>query len=282
MDQDKLLEAIRHAVTISVGKFKWTLGEVLEGEVDGHPYIYGTLMKYRADGVVPVVDEVKKVEGTMLASGLLEAKSPFVYFKDFSGIAYLHVWNQIEERTFRQRFGKLVCEKYQSFFVECEIDPISDLSSFSQKVSCLNRLVEIRVKVKPPNPLFGECWKNLHDSIRQRNTTALSVHEESNNEDNGINTNIISILDCILAKKPLDTMVPLFLPDAAILMAADGYGAGYLKGVTRENKTAVIHTSETQRCVAFAKNPDVDMLAKRMLEEFSSITEERQMKHAKT
>lgn len=281
MDQDKLLEAIRRAVTISVGKFKWTIGEVLEGEVDGHPYISGTLMKYRADGVVPVVDEVKKVENTMLAPGLLEAKSPFVYFRDFSGIAYLHVWNQIEERTFRQRFGRLICEKYQNFFVECEIAPISDIASFSQKVSCIDRLVEIRARVKPPNPLFGECWKNLNESIRKRNTTALSVHEEGQNEANGISSRIKEILDNILSKVSLDTVEPLFLPDAAILMAADGYGSGFVKGMTAKNKPVVIHTAETQRSVSFAKDPDVDLFAKRMLEEFIAISEERQMKHAK-
>lgn len=40
------------------------------------------------------------MQGEILEENLVIATSPFIYLVDFSGLAYLHVWNQIERDTF--------------------------------------------------------------------------------------------------------------------------------------------------------------------------------------
>ena len=82
LDQEKLIDAIRNAETISSGKFKWTIGEVVEGSVGDYPYIYGELMKYSDRGEVAVVDEVNKVEND-LGEFIVEQKELIKYMETY-------------------------------------------------------------------------------------------------------------------------------------------------------------------------------------------------------
>lgn len=280
LDQEKLIDAIRNAETISSGRFKWTIGEVIEGSVGDYPYIYGELMKYRDRGEVAVVDEVNKVEEAMIAPGLLEAKSPFVYFKDFSGIAYLHVWNQIDETRFRRQFERIVLQKSLGFFTTCEIEAISDLGSFHRKVLELKEINQLKARVKPPNPMFGDCWKRLNQWIKERNDSVLQINEESKGRVGGIASQLQRVLASLINKASMDDVPELFLADAAILMAVDGYGKGSITGVSStKNAEITIHTSQSQKSLVFAKDPNDELLAKKVLAAFVEIAKERNMKH---
>lgn len=279
LDQEKLLAAIGDPVVIERGQYRWTIVGIEEGDVNGSPFVFGNLAKYQDTGAVQVVKESERRQRELSVQGLLVAKSPFVYFRAFSGIAYLHVWNAIEELAFRRRFSKIVREKYNDFFVDCAIEAISDIRSFVSKVTSLETILEIKAQVHPPNPLFGICWKHLNDYIAQRRADTVSVREESSSEKGGLRSEIQELIRRILAKQPKLEIQPS-LTDAALLMATDGYGKGQIIGVDETKTQVVIRTSDTQKSFLFSKEPEVQPFAERAYEMFQGISEERKMMHA--
>ena len=277
---EKVLEAMRSPITILRGKYKWTIVGVQEGVVFEKKYLYGELIKYDDNGEVAVVDEKKKVEQTLTAPGLIVDKSPFVFFESFSGFSYQHVWNSIPENIFRRRMAELISEKYDYFFVPCEIEPISDMREFTTKISEMESITEIKAKVFPPNPLFGACWELLKKYLFERRTQVLDIKEEGDKNSTGINTEIRAVIESVAAGKGLDGCAPLPLADAAVLMATDGYGRGKVTGVDSKGVQIVVNTAETQKSFLFSKSPDSRLLAIETYRQHVSIIKERNMHHA--
>lgn len=278
-NQERLLEAIRESAIVGVGKFTWTITNVTEGVINGSPYIMGRLSKYKQEGTVTVVDEEQRLERKALASKLLEASSPFLYMPEFSGIAYLHVWNNISDDLFRKRFKAVIQEKYDNFFVDCTIEPISDYKTFAAKLSKLHNIRQITASVHPPNPLFGRCWKSLDDYIKKRNAETVAV-KETNEGGNGLKTEIVQIVNTILQNHDYEPDVEPDITDAALLMAADGYGHGSVTG-TDDTSEIIIRTSDTRKCFLFDKDPVPEDLAEKVLAMLSAVSHERNMKHGK-
>ena len=277
---ENVLDALRNPVRILRGKYKWTIVGIQEGVADEKRYLYGELIKYHDKGEVTVVDEESRQEQTLIAPGLIVDKSPFVFFKEFSGFAYLHVWNSIPEDVFRRRMAELICAKFNDFFVACEIDPISDMREFTAKISEMRLITQIKAKVVPPNPLFGVCWKDLKEYLQKRLTQVLEVREEGSADAGGLNTGICAAIKNILAGNDISNASPLSLVDAAILMATDGYGRGKVTGVDDNGTQIVVCTAETQKSFLFAKDPEGKQLAKEACRQHVSITIERKMRHA--
>ena len=275
-----VIAAIRNPTVVVKGKYSWTITQIHEGVVGDSSYIAGTLTKYEDHGEVAVIDDSEKIEKIMGAPGLIAARSPFVFFDNFSGFAYLHVWNAIEEDTFRRRMSELIAAKYDNFFVECEIDPISDISEFSLKVRKLKRIVYVSAKVHPPNPLFGACWANLKNYLFERRTQTLHIKEEGDKDSLGLNTRVPEVIARIESHEDLDLPVPLSLTDAALLMATDGYGKGKVVGLDTNGSEVVIHTSETQKSFLFNKEPNVQLFAEEAFRQLEIISNERKMVHA--
>lgn len=276
-DQSRLLSAIRESAIVGVGKFTWTITNVIEEEVNGSPFIMGRLSKYAQEGHVTVVDEEQRLERTAIAPKLLEASSPFLYMPEFSGIAYMHVWNAISDDLFCKRFKTVIEAKYDNFFVDCSVEPISDYKSFAAKLSKLSRITQISATVHPPNPLFGRCWKSLDGYIKKRNAETVMV-KENNEGGDGIRTTIIQIVNAIIQNPDYVPDIEPDITDAALLMAADGYGRGSIAGI-EDSSEIIIRTSDTQKCFLFDKDPDPDALAQKVLAQLSSVSHERNMKH---
>ena len=66
--------------------------------------------------------------------------------------------------------------------------------------------------------------------------------------------------------------------DAAVLMAADGYGYGYVRG-KQEGETVVIRTSDTIKNFSLDKKADPQKLFDKAYREFVKIQKERHMDH---
>ena len=131
-------------------------------------YVFGKLSKYSPQGSVKVLDEKEKAETRVIEPNLIEASSPFLYIPQFSGLAYLHVWNQIEREIFAKRFSRIIEESFDNFFVDCKIEPITDLRKFIEKLTSIETFTEISAKIHPPNPLFGRAWKDLREYLEKR------------------------------------------------------------------------------------------------------------------
>ncbi len=279
LTQDKLVAAALNAPVLRIGKFDWAITDAVDGQQSIPKFVFGKLAKYSSEGHVTVVDPANKAQREALAPNLLVASSPFVYLPDFSGIAFMHVWNGIQEDLFPKRFCSLIQAAYENFFVECSVEPVADYREFVEKLHSLERITEMSAKVHPPNPLFGDRWAKLKDYIVRRNAEEVAIREKKTDGE-GINTQLLTIMQNLLehSQTTSETDSPVDITDAAMLMAADGYGHGKIIGEQR-GEEVVIRTSDTHKSFLFAKEPEPSELAKAAAKFFEGISEERDMQH---
>lgn len=277
LNQEKLMNAICNPPIIPLGKFDWTITDVIDQRDTESPYIFGKLSKYAKIGHITKVDESTKTQIDTLTDNLLEASSPFVYLPEFSGIAFLHVWNNIQEEVFIRRFKTIIENAYDNFFVGCDLEPIMDYRQFAHKLKSIDRFTEISAKVYPPNPLFGRLWKSLNTYIKERNASDITLKETAN-KSSGVNTKILELVENIMKNPKYEPEETPDITDAALLMAADGYGRGKVTGFDK-NMLIVIKTSESQKSFLFDKDPNHFELFKIAYSHFIEINKERDMNH---
>ncbi len=277
LDQDNLIRAITEAVTITVRKSRWTFTNVHSSLSSEIPFIFGRLAKYVDEGHVAVVDTETNSEVDAIAPNLLTASAPFVYLPTYSGLAYMHVWNHIECDTFQTRFSDIVKATLDHMFIGCDIEAISDYRQFGIKLKGLDQITQITARVHPPNPLFGRLWGSLNDYIAERNASELSI-KESQEQGSGLETNIAKLVNSIFANPDYEPLTPIAIADAALLMAADGYGMGAVHG-NQNGEEVIIRTSDTQKSFLFPKDPQPEVLAEEANKHLFRITKERDMRH---
>ena len=277
LNQQLLLNAIVKAPVVPVGQFEWTITDVIDQRSSPSPFVFGNLTKYTKDGTVKIVDEPAKQQVQAIAPNLLEASAPFVYLPEFSGLAFLHVWNGIQEDVFPRRFKAIIEAAYDNFFVDCTIEPVTDYRAFLDKLSSLDKITELSAKVHPPNPLFGRLWGSLDKYVKRRRASEVSVRETSA-VGNGLSTELINLLRSILENADYQPGVEPDITDAAMLMAADGYGSGKAIGMDGEIEV-VVRTNESQKSFLFEKEPSPEMLATVAKVQFESVSVERDMRH---
>lgn len=282
LDQKMLMAALRNPASVLRRGNAWTFIDIDEYNQSGHHYIFGRLSKYAPEGEVGVVDESTRSEKKQIEPNLLVASSPFVYIPEHSGIAFLHVSNNIEVPTFIRRFSEVIEETHQGFFVDCDIELVSDLKTFAAKLASLDGIFKIDARVSPPNPLFSPLWKPLEQYLRDRNTDRMTIVEDAPGSE-ALHTDLPKIVEAAAEQtesEPFTPDEPLAIGDAAILMAADGYGSGTIRG-KRDDETVVIKTSETALNFTFDKIPEPFELYTKALAIFTKIQEQRHMEHGK-
>ena len=277
LNQTKLINAIVNAPTVPIGQFEWTITDVVDMRDSTAPYVFGNLAKYSKEGKVKVVDEAAKHQLQARAQNLLEASAPFVYLPQFSGLAFLHVWNGIQEEIFPRRFKAIIEAAYDNFFVDCTVEPVVDYRAFLQKLSSLDRIIELSAKVHPPNPLFGRLWQSLDGYVKKRQAEEISIREKTE-RTSGLSTQLLMLMQNILENpRYMPTQIP-DINDAAMLMAADGYGSGKAVGMEGTHEV-IVRTSESQKSFLFEKEPAPESLANAAQAQFERVSNERDMKH---
>lgn len=282
LDQSMLLTALRRPASILRRGNAWTFTDINEHNQLGHHYIFGRLSKYAPEGEVGVVDEQTRSEKKQIEPNLLVASSPFVYIPDHSGIVFLHVSNNIETPTFIRRFSEIIEETHQGFFVDCDIELVSDLKTFAAKLASLDGIYKIDARVSPPNPLFSPLWKPLEEYLRSRNTDRMTIVEDAPDSE-ALHTDLPKLVESAAIQTeeiPFKPDNQLAIGDAAIPMAADGYGRGTIRG-KKDGELVVIKTSETALNFSFDKIPDPFELYNKALRIFIKIQEQRHMEHGK-
>lgn len=279
---DQLIaQAIQTPATVHGRRYSWTITDAeICMEANRCVFVFGKFSKYLPEGSVTVVDESQRAQDQRPEPNLLTATSPFVFLPEFSGIAFLHVWNQIEIETFTRRFCQVIQESFDNFFVSCEIEPISDLRSFVAKLRSIDSFLEISAKVHPPNPLFGRAWRDLREYIDRRRADELKLHEKTG-EDGQLTTQLVEHVEGLLTQtsdEPYEPSRPIDITDAALLMAADGYGKGKIIGRERETQI-IIRTTDTQSSFVFPKMPDPCELYEEARQRLSAMNRERSLGH---
>jgi len=233
LDNEKIIAAIQNPVSVEIRGNRYTFTNFqrfgTESDTKG---IFARLAKYKPEGAVEVVRPETHAVDLEEIENLIEASSPFVYLPEFSGIAFKHIWNTLPRERFERAFCELIDASQRGFFVRCELEPITDLRTFVARLARLDRVVELQAAVKPPNPLFGPCWKSLNDYLKKRQLEEVSIKEES---PSGIVTNITQIALAVdSANVPADSLHQMMEPllegvgDAALLWLPMVTGAAKL------------------------------------------------------
>ncbi|MDP2095132.1 MAG: hypothetical protein Q8K50_14765 [Hydrogenophaga sp.] len=282
IDAEKIAAAVEQPVTIEYRGTRYSFIDFEPMSAAGASSgFYAKLVKYKQQGAVTVVHEELHASRSAEVQNLIDVASPFVYVPQFSGIAYRHIWNAMPSDQFERVFKELVETKYQKFFVGCDVEPISDFRTFIKRLSRLDLITELRAKVVPPNPLFGPCWKSLSEYLRKRKLEEAQFVEIGGA---GIQTRLKDIAASVQAEdKPTnwpELMEPLLdgVGDAAILMSADGYGRGVVKGV-EEGKSVVIRTSENQKSFLFDPDPSPLRLFEIAYDQLQRVSDEQGLEH---
>jgi len=280
LTSEMVMRALLNPIPVLLYGNAWSFVDTKEYVTAGFEYISGRLVKYRPDAEVTVIDPTRRTEMKQQEPNLRLAYSPFVYIPKYSGVAFLRVSNQIEEWHFTNRFTKIIEGTYDSFFVECDLNLVADLKTFAVKLQALSGIYRISAKVVPPNPCFGPLWKPLRDYIKRRRSGQMIVREDARSQE-PLNSDLPKIVEKVANQKEDEPYVPkdeLPIGDAAILMAADGYGTGQIEG-QQEGAFVIIRTSETNRNFTFDKDPVPEELFAIAVEMFERIRKERHMEH---
>lgn len=286
LETENVIAAIEEPIVVQRGDFMFTFTDMTYvRDVARYPFVFGRLAKFAAEGEISVVEPELHVAMPAGVTNLLHASSPFVYVPKFSGMAYQHVWNRLQRNQFEKVFADLVVEKYDRLFVEAKVEPVANLRTFIQRISSFDTISELDARVHPPNPLFGRAWESLRDYLRRRSLAKLRIQEEAQG-DAAIGTNIHRIARLVLENPSInpESISELLSPfeggigDAAVLMAADGYGRAKVTG--RKNyQRVVVRTADNQIAFEFDKNPDPVELADEAIGVLQRINDERYLDH---
>lgn len=279
---DKVAVAVKEPVTVEYRGTRYSFIDFEPiGSAGENGGFYAKLVKYKQQGAVTVVHEERHASLSAEVANLIDAASAFVYVPQFSGLAYRHIWNALPSDQFERVFKELVEKKYEKFFVGCDVEPITDFRTFVTRLSKLDHITELQATVVPPNPLFGPCWESLSEYLRQRKLDEVQITEQA---AGGIRTRLKDIAAAVLRDDAVASWPQLMEPlldgvgDAAVLMAADGYGRGRVKG-TEDGKDVVIRTSENQKSFLFDGDPNPLRLFEYAFDQLQRASEEQGLKH---
>lgn len=282
MTSERVIDAMRDPVTIEYRGTRYSFIDFEVFDAPGQEIGFAAkIAKYRQQGAVEVVHEAQHASAEASVVNLIDAASPFVYLPGFSGLVYRHIWNSFPSEQFERVFKELVETRFQKFFVACDIEPVTDLRTFVTRLSKLDKITELNATVVPPNPLFGPCWKSLFEYMKKRKLIEASIKEHSSS---GIDTRLKDIADAILHEQDPHEMTKLMEPllggvgDAALLMAADGYGRARVVG-RENNHEVIIRTSDNQKSFMFESSQSSRILYEIAVEEFNKNTSERGLEH---
>jgi len=280
LSADMLMKAILNPKPITWWGNAWSFFDAHDYEKSGVTFIVGKLSKFNPKGEVVIADPRTRQEVVQSEPNLRIASSVFIYIPEVSGIAFTKVYSHIDEQHFIHRFSQIVQNTYDNFFVECDIRLIADLRTFAEKLTSLEGIYKISAKLNPPNPLFGPLWGPLKEYIKSRRSDKMLIREDASGET-PLNTDLPRHVQAVANQTddiPYKPKEPLPIGDAAILMAADGYGTGLVRGI-RQAEMVVIKTSETTRNFDFAREPDPVELFDIAYDIFKRIERERHMEH---
>lgn len=280
LDSEKIYEAIKSPKAFYWYGSGWSFFDAEENERSGIPFITGRLSKFDPKAEVVISDPESQKESIQPEPNMRVASSHFVYIPSVSGIAFSKASPHIEEFNFAHRFSSVIRHTHEDFFVDCDIKLIADLKTFAEKLMTLEGVYRISANLNPPNPIFGPLWKPLRDYIRSRKSDKMLIREEAQGTE-PLQTELPKIVDAVSRQTAEERFEPeneLPIGDSAILMAADGYGSGHVKGIKNGEKI-IIKTSETNRNFSFDEEPSNMELFEEAYSILKDIEDERHLEH---
>lgn len=281
IDKVGVQAAILNAESVESNRFAWTIVNTQPLDTTSynkkrHRYIGGELAKYDPDAVVPVVNEQTRKVVLQDEPNMARASSMFVYFPDHEIFLHHHVWNEIRDRDFQARMAQLIEAFFGGFFAECELHTVSDYTRFVGKLAALDTVTELSASVRPPNPLFSPFWSELKDYLSKRRLRRMKVTETAV-AGNSVATDAPEIARRLTESGELPTTTAM-IGDAALLMAADGYGRAEVTG-QRDGREVTVSTRSNALQIKVSLDATYAELASAGIRELVRMEQQRKLRH---
>ncbi len=280
LDAEGVAKALRESVSIESRDFAWTIVNTVEGEITyrsvRHPYLAGYLAKYEPEAVVEVIDPPTHKVRIQPEPNMQRGRSLFVYFPSHAIFGHHHVWNEIRAQDFRARCAELIEAYHGGFFVECELYPVADYARFVHRLATLDEVVELQASVTPPNPLFSVFWADLKRYVLDRRLKRMQIREAARS-GSSVPTTAPEIARKIEAGT-VNEQTPAPIGDAAILMAADGYGSAEVTG-RADGQLTVVKTKDNAVQLKLDADVTAQELAGAVVRQVVALNRARKLKH---
>jgi len=205
---------------INIGNYKWGFYNIEEINFESDKYICGYLVKYNPKKEEEVVDQSSHKLTLEEISDSVKAKSRF-FLHIHSGLISFHpISNQISVDQFINNFSKIFMQAHDNFFVNAEIQIISNRFKILKMLDEFSKIQKIYIVLHPSNPSNSEVWKNVDKKMKD---LELAKYQEQYDIKHDKSGEEIRKDENIRAK---------------LTMAEDGYGKGEVTGeINNEIKT---------------------------------------------
>jgi len=205
-----LERGLNSGVLIPERNYTWGFFEV-ESVLEEGDFLSGFLVKYRPLDPEQFVNiETREIEEQDIRNRI-RAKSRFFLHVTTGIIAYQSV-TEINEKSFRENFAKLLEASYDNLFIDAEIQSINQEESFFESIKRFDSVAKVSIYLHPSNPSSRNLWKRVDERFKnlglESYTEIYKLKEDRRNLDIEGDEEINSKLH----------------------MASDGYGKAKVRG----------------------------------------------------
>jgi hypothetical protein len=214
-DTDFLMQGLR-GPSISRYDALWSFLDVQLLRDNDEPFIYGYLVKYRAQSSREVVEEIERHISTATVENAVEKKAQFILYPDSMIVAFNPIPPQIAVDVFRTRFVDLFHQAFHQFFIYCELQLIQERQEVLEAIMRYDRVVQVKIRLHPSNPHNTDLWKEVDEAIKSFGASEYDEQYKAPPNSAGLNLKQDGDVRPEIKKK--------------VVMAGDGYGEASVKG----------------------------------------------------
>lgn len=223
--RDYVLQGLRGGTIIQGRGSGWGFFEIEETLVENEQWVYGYLVKYKPEGEEEiVVRETQQIEDEAVINRVMD-KSRFFMHLSSGIIAYRPISNQISRQQFTERFVEIFRENHDNFFLNVDIQSITEDLSLLELLRKFSRIQEVLISLHPSNPSNRDVWQRTDERIKALNAATYQEKIEADPKSSGLNV----VNDDETTGK--------------ITMAVDGYGKAEVRG-TLDGETKVVSSDD--------------------------------------
>ncbi|NJK29588.1 MAG: hypothetical protein HC851_07745 [Acaryochloris sp. RU_4_1] len=159
-----LEHGLNSGVLISERNYTWGFFEI-ESVVEQDDYLSGFLVKYRPlDPEQFVNTETREIEEQEIRNRITAKLRFFLHIR--TGIIAYQVVSQINEKSFRENFAKLLEASYNNLFIDAEVQAINQEESFFEAVKSFDSIAKVSIYLHPSNPSSRDIWKRVDERFK--------------------------------------------------------------------------------------------------------------------
>lgn len=270
--------------------YSWCFFDTKEHQHETGDFITGKLSKYDPEASLTISDPDSLTENVYHTPNRREASSHFIYIPRLSIIAFTKDPSGLNEYQFGNRFKLIVNTTNEIGLLDLSIELIADLKQFVEKLKDLNSITRISSSVTPSNPLFSWVWATLDRQMKERSAKRMTIIESAQ-DGSFLKTPLKELVEKSIQNpdgRPEDISsgeknesIGGSTADKALLMAADGYGKGLVRGL-KDGEEISITTKDTTLILSFPQEPTELELYTHVVDLVQQIENERGHIHQDT